>query len=247
MAIRNFRDKVKRYFWFTQQELSSALIMVVVLAIMASWDSWGIARFDPSMGARSLLIAFAVIALTVFIHHASQRLLALKLGFRVEHALWWPGLIVAFLLTVVTQGRILVLVGSGFFAHLLPAHRMGAFRYGTNVSTLAKIALAGPVANVLFATAMKALELGNFASASISDPLFKTGLAFAAWNLLPIPPLDGSKIFFASRLLYVFLFASIASYVALISLFGTYSYIIALTIGIIAWFLFYQFFEKKWK
>ena len=66
--------------------------------------------------------------------------------------------------------------------------------------------------------------------------------------MLPIPPLDGSKIFFGGRLLYIFglagivaagvlLYANIAVWIAVISSF---------LIAVVLWLLYYIFFEKDY-
>jgi len=69
-------------------------------------------------------------------------------------------------------------------------------------------------------------------------------LIYALCNLLPIPPLDGSRILFWSRLFYVFLFGSIAGYLVLVKL-GIFSYIWALLIGGLAWLYFLVYHEMK--
>ncbi len=77
------------------------------------------------------------------------------------------------------------------------------------------------------------------------NKLFLINWAIAAYSLIPIPPLDGSRVFFASRLTLMFLFGCIGGYVLLILLFGIYSYIWALVIGISVWFIYYSTFERK--
>ena len=87
--------------------------------------------------------------------------------------------------------------------------------------------------------------MAGILSHSIGNELFVLNLSFAAWNLLPIPPLDGSKVFYYSRLTYVFIFGSIASYVFMVYFLNIYSYIYALLIGCVIWLLYYIFLERK--
>ncbi len=247
MSLRNYLDKLKRYFWFSKEEILNFIIVVVVLSIIYSWTDWGIEKFNLATGFKNLLTAVVLIAITVFVHHAGQRMMALALGFRAEQKLWWHGLIIGLVLVMITGGKIKFLAATGMLVYLLPVHRLGAFRYGPNLTTIAKISLAGPVLNIFFSALVKSFEWAGLLSPYIGQRLFVLNLAFAAWNLLPIPPLDGSKVFFYSRLTYMFLFGSIASYVMLIYFLNIYSYIIALLIGAIVWLLFYIFFESKFR
>ena len=74
-----------------------------------------------------------------------------------------------------------------------------------------------------------------------------TGMLFAVYNMFPIPPLDGSKIFFESRLLYAFVAGTLLGYVVLAGFFDYYSYIVALLIGGVCWLSFYFAFEKEYR
>ena len=66
----------------------------------------------------------------------------------------------------------------------------------------------------------------------------------AIFTMLPIPPLDGSNVFFASRLLYAFAFGCIVGYALLVLVLGFYSLIFVILMGIIFWFATYQVMEK---
>ncbi len=245
MSFRNYLDKLKRYFWFSREEWLTFCITVVSLAFIYSWDKWGVRGFEPITGLKNFLIAIVLLAITVFVHHAGQRMMALQLGLRAEQRLWWYGFLIGLMLVIVTNGNIKFLAATSTIAYMLPAHRLGVFRYGPNVGTIAKIVLAGPLLNILFSALIKTLEWAGMLNPSIAQELFVLNLIFAGWNLIPIPPLDGSKIFYYSRLTYAFIFGSVASYVIMVYAFNIYSYIWALLIGGIFWLMFYMFFEKK--
>jgi Zn-dependent protease len=245
MSLRNYLDKLNKYFWFSREELLHFTLAILCLAFIYSWTNWGVQRFDAIIGLKNYLIAIIFIAITVFVHHAGQRMMALSLGFRAEHRIWWYGVLIGLILVALTGGKIKLLAATGFIVYLLPVHRLGAFRYGPNITTIAKIALAGPIANFFFSALVKSFEWAGLLSPAISNRLFVLNIAFAAWNLLPIPPLDGAKVFYYSRLTYVFVFGSITSYVFMVYFLSIYSYIIALLIGCIIWLLYYIFFEKE--
>ncbi|MEM3154712.1 MAG: hypothetical protein QW165_04065 [Candidatus Woesearchaeota archaeon] len=245
MNFRNYLDKLKRYFWFSKEEWLAFLVTVFGLAFIYSWDQWGGIRFDLIAGFKNYSIATIFLFITVFVHHAGQRMMALQLGLRAEQRLWWYGFLIGLIVVIISNGSIKFLAATSTIAYMLPAHRLGAFRYGPNISTIAKIVMAGPLLNIFFSAFVKSLEWAGMLNPYIAQQLFVLNLIYAGWNLIPVPPLDGSKIFYYSRLTYAFLFGSIASYVIMVYFFNIYSYIYSLLIGGIAWLLFYIFFEKK--
>lgn len=105
MNWRNYKDKLKKYFWFSREELTHFGIVVLVLALIYSWNDWGTDTFDIAFGFKNLLIAILLIGITVFVHHSGQRLYALARGFRAEQKLWWHGLLIALILVMLTNGK----------------------------------------------------------------------------------------------------------------------------------------------
>jgi len=76
------------------------------------------------------------------------------------------------------------------------------------------------------------------------NSIFIFNLAYAVGQMLPIPPLDGHYLVFASRLWYAFLFGTIVTYVLLALLVSVYSWIFAVIAGGLIWLIFYTTFEK---
>jgi hypothetical protein len=62
--------------------------------------------------------------------------------------------------------------------------------------------------------------------------------------MLPIPPLDGHYMFYASRSAYAFLLATIVIYVVLVLVLGVYSWVWAIIIGAVLWLIYYIKFER---
>lgn len=244
MTVRNYLDKVNRHFWFTQKELVNFFIAVGCLSIIAFLGDWRTTDFNIITGTLGFLLVFVFMAITVFVHHAGQRFMGLKVAFKVEQTIWWYGIVIGLVLAILTKGQIQFLAATATATTLMPIHRLGGFRFGPNLSTNAKVMLAGPLANLFFAAIIKTIEWTGMFNPALSSKLFIMNLAFAGYNLLPIPPLDGAKIFFYSRLVYVFLAASIISYIVLIWLLNIYSYILALLVGVVVFFIFRNI-EKK--
>lgn len=243
MVIRNFRDKLRRHFWFSHSELKVFVLVVLALAFIASWGEWGVAAFDAEVGLRNLLISIIVMALVVFVHHAAQRVVALKCGFRAEHKLWWYGLLSGLILAVVSQGRLQFLAGTFTVAHLLPVHRLGKHRPGANISTLGKIMLVGPLANVLFAAVIHVFVAAGWLGA-FGVKLMALNLWFAVCNLLPLPAIDGAFVLYSSRLFYVFIFGAVLAYALFAVVYDFWSFGAAVLVGGLLSWVFYMLLER---
>ncbi len=104
--------------------------------------------------------------------------------------------------TIILPG-ILLLTGTGFIFGWAKPVPVDARNFKNPRHDMAIVALAGPVANLLMATAWALLaRIGVIIGVeSVSLPFIYTGIAgisinlvLALINLLPIPPLDGSRI-----------------------------------------------------
>ncbi len=232
MSFRNFIDKLKRYFWFSAEELKAFVIVVLVGALIYSWNDWGIDRFDASVGIINFILAIILVTIAVFVHHAAQRVFALQLGFRAEQSLWWYGLIGGLLLAILTRGNLIFFAATSTMIHLLPIHRLGSFRYGPNLATLSKIVFMGPFANAALALLSKWLIFWGLVSPEAGHRFFLLNAMFALTSLLPIPPLDGSKIMYSSRIEYLVVFLCFAAFAVLGYVFRVYSATWAFVIGL---------------
>lgn len=243
----NYKDKVKRFCKFSQEEWKTIAIVTLVFAFILSFDQWGETSFDLVEGLKNLFIALLIVGPSVYVHEMGHRLHGILIGFRAETRIWWHGLWIALILCVLTGGKFTMYAATSMWAHHLTYHRFGFFRYGPNMLSVGLIALSGPLLGLFFGTFFKTLALilplPLFLDSFIQE-LFVFNILLAAWNLLPIPPLDGSKTFFQSRLTYSFVAGSIISYALLIVLFGYYSYIAALLLGGIIWLIFYITVER---
>jgi Zn-dependent protease len=95
------------------------------------------------------------------------------------------------------------LLGGGFLGWGKPVRTEPAnLRYGLN--GLAIVAMAGPVSNVVLAVIMGGLAIATVGAARPFAVFMAEGvqlsLYLAIFNMLPIPPLDGSKLLLAARI-----------------------------------------------
>lgn len=238
MSFQNTYSKLKKYFWFTKEELTQYLLLTLVLAFIYSFKQWGEITFSVSAGIWNLIIAIILVGTTIFVHHAGQRISGIKKGFKVEQKNSWYLILFGLVLCFLTNGNIRFLAGSGTHITHLPQHRIGAFRYGAKLSEIGRTMLAGPFYNVLFALIIAGLGWALIIPPETAQAIFSLNLWFAVCNLLPIPPLDGIHIFYWSRFAYVFIFSSITAYAILTLILPAYIFVAAIAIGAILAYLF---------
>jgi Zn-dependent protease len=95
------------------------------------------------------------------------------------------------------------LFGGGFLGWGRPVHtQVSKLRGGLN--GLALVALAGPFANVILAVLLAGVAMASLhalpALAAFAVRGVTLSLYLAIFNLLPVPPLDGSKLLLAARI-----------------------------------------------
>ena len=193
----------KKYYTFNAEELRAILFGAIGLAFIISFNEWGVTTFDLGYGLRHLFNAFLIVILSFLVHLSVQRVLALWFGFKAEYRVWLYGLGIGLVLVIVSRGRLWFLAPGGIVVYHMVGHRLGSFRYGLNYWPLGLVGMSGPMASVILAIFFKFL-LGYMPD----NVLLQKALVFNIWyaivTMLPIPPLDGSHTFFASRLFYTF-------------------------------------------
>jgi len=98
------------------------------------------------------------------------------------------------------------LLGGGFIGWGKPVNTNPArLRWGRN--GLALVALAGPASNVIFAVILAVAAVLAFRTVPQVSEYAARGvrlsLYLALFNLIPVPPLDGSKLLLAARVPYI--------------------------------------------
>lgn len=235
----NYADKVQRYFGFTFIEARNIIASIIVIGFMYGFND-GQAEWNMVYWSYNMIVSMAIVAVTMLVFQAGQRFAALSAGYRVEYQIWWPGLILALIITFIARGHIWIPIAGGMYIHHMAGHRLGFFRYGLNMLDNGIIATCGPLACVIFGTLLKQLAnwFGPETGVPIIDKIYWFCLVFALINMLPIPPLAGSKLMYNSRLPYVFIFAFLLVYVILAA-FHFYSWILALIGAFILWLAYY--------
>jgi Zn-dependent protease len=152
------------------------------------------------------------------------------------------------LLAFLTNGKIWFLIPGGIILHFQPGHRIGWVRYSVNLLGIGVVAISGAIANLVLAVIFRALF--ELTAISIFNTAFILNLIWALWNVIPFPPADGNRLFFGSRLAYMWSLAFVI--MTSILLYSKINIIItvlaAFLFGWVWWLIYYVVWERfNWK
>ncbi|HLD86881.1 MAG TPA: hypothetical protein VJB12_02355 [Candidatus Nanoarchaeia archaeon] len=244
----DYKDKLKRYFWPESKEALSIAVAIVVIAFIISFKEWGDEMFDAQVGLLNFLRAIFIVGISFIAYETGTRMMGLYFGYRAKYRLFPFGLLFGLIACFLANGSIWILLPAGFAVEHLTAHRLGWFRYGINVFGQGMMALGGPIACIALIIIIKIFSFALPAAFVDKAILFNT--VFVITQMLPIPPLAGSKVYFGSRLLYAFTMPAIVAAIILLSLDIPIILSVgaSIVIGVILWILYYAFFEQNtWK
>ena len=237
-----FKYRIKRHLQFSNKELRDLGIALLIVAFIFAYDDKS-EVFIASHWIANLFKILFMIFITFLVHELGHKIFALYMGMHAYFRVWPLGLFLGAVVAFISGGVVPLILPGRVEMKINTLNRLGHFRYGRNLFTGGFIAMAGPVANLLFATFFKTLSLFGIA-VEFFDQLTFINLYYAVFAMLPLHMTDGVHMFYASRNWYVIIFASLVGYILLYML-QIYSLIFALLIGLAAWFLFYYFFESQ--
>lgn len=139
------------------------------------------------------LISLATLGLGFIGHELSHRYIARKYGYIAEFQIWWYGLILALVFSFLSRGSIIFAAPGAVY--IMPLVRPYGWDYNFEKREMGRISLAGPLANITVAAVFFVIRYFGGVLGIIGDYGFQVNLWLAAFNMLPLGPLDGRKIF----------------------------------------------------
>jgi hypothetical protein len=248
-----FWYSVKENYSFTKQELAELFWTSLAFAFMIT--SYYEHLFSVSTDVRIVItdnvisffiLALMVIFLIMYIHIALQKLVGIKLGYKVKYAYWLNGILIGLFISVVTLGKIpllsiFILPGAVTLEHI-PKLRLGKFRYGTNAKDIARVSLAGPLAHILISTVLGIIFFSTNRNPVVAH-LITANLLLLLYSMLPIPKIDvptkidsasdGLGLFFYSRKVYILCALVVLVYSISIWAASLFSFFLALFIALV--------------
>lgn len=198
-----------RKFGFTKKELTDLSVSTLALAFIFFYPGYElITEFSASMISQYFF--YLVIIIFVFIpHEMAHKFLAMHYKCVAQYQMWKTGLKIALFLAIITNGNFIIAAPGAVMIYTTYYDLWGKEHVRIGRKENAYISMAGPLVNLFIAITMLSFFIGKFTLAGLDVAsgiaLVCTYLAF--FNLLPIPPLDGSKIFVWRRDVWAFLIA----------------------------------------
>ena len=205
---------------FSRIEIIHLLISMTVLTVAFTLALSGnnifiglSAGFRPDIIPYGLAISFIGIVTAFVFHELSHKFMAQKHGLWAEYRMFPQGLYLALFLGIFTP-----------FVFAAPGAVM--FRGGSRVYEIGKIALAGPLANIIIAVIFFPLYYIFFENqiGQIFGFICLINAFLATFNLLPFGPLDGVKIVKWNATVWIFMF--IFGIILLMIIMSRFSFII---------------------
>ena len=174
-------------FRFTGKEIRDLIISFIVIAL-----GFTILYSNGDYSYVTLIFPVVMIGVGVgfIFHELGHKFVAMHYGYYAEYELWPTGLIIALV--------------SSFFGFIFAAPGAGViYSNGMEKRTNGIISIAGPIVNIVLGLVFFLIlgSLGDFAYTETGAIVYlicalgtRINFFLAAFNLLPIPPLDGSKV-----------------------------------------------------
>ena len=187
-------------FRFTGKEIRDLIISFIVIAL-------GFTILYSNGDYSNIGLVFPIVMIGVgagfIFHELGHKFVAMHYGYYAEYELWPTGLIIALV--------------SSFFGFIFAAPgAVVIYSNGMEKKTNGIISIAGPIVNIILGLIffLILVSLGDFAYTETGYLVALTcvlgtriNFFLAAFNLLPIPPLDGSKVMSWSIPIWLITFA----------------------------------------
>jgi Zn-dependent protease len=185
---------------FSPGEISSIIIAWLVLSIAITYQNF-LGLFTGGGSLEIVIAGFIATATGFIIHEMAHKFVAIRHGYVAHFRLWMWGLLLTLFVVVFSMGGIVF--GAPGAVYIAPA---ATALYGYDSAIRPRdpeqenmiISAAGPGINLAFAVAFLSLVFvtttGSFLSI-IGQFGFALNVGLGSFNMIPVPPLDGSKIF----------------------------------------------------
>jgi len=227
MADWNKTLQIGKYT-FTVMEIRDLIISAFVLGLIFAVRNWSLNNW---------LFATAVAAPALIFHEIAHKIMAQRYELAASYIMWPTGIAISLLLTIFSNGALIfaalgaVVISSTFHT------RLGYRFIGLTSGQLGKIALAGPMTNIVLAIIFYVLRPIN---TYFFDLGITINLIVAIFNCFPVPPLDGAKIFRWNIPLWLGVLVTAVLLLVLPNIIGIEITLVVAVIAIIAIFLFLQ-------
>ena len=179
------------------KEINGVVLSWVVISFCFSVSS---IFYDPSLFPATFTVSALTAGMGFLLHELAHRTTARRNGCYAYYRVWLWGLILAVFISIVSRGRfVFAALGAVYIEPMVLSSHID--EKGIR-GVYGKISLSGPSMNILLAIFFLFMMSAGGIVAEISYAGLRINLWLAAFNLLPFPPLDGSKVFAWSKIVW---------------------------------------------
>ena len=186
---------------FEKQEIKDIVIATLALGFIFTY---------PNLNPTIIIIYTLIIAFSFIPHELAHKFMAMKYGAYARFEMFKQGLIFALVLAVVTNGGFVFAAPGAVMIYTQFKSNRGFHQVQITPRDNAYISAVGPGINIVIALLFVVVSFlvpgGLFAA--IASIIVRVNVFLALFNLLPIMPFDGSKIYSWNKNVW-FLFAGI--------------------------------------
>ncbi|RLF59292.1 MAG: site-2 protease family protein [Thermoplasmata archaeon] len=168
---------------FTKEEIKELIISALVIGFVFAWVER--ARFYQMNFLEIFVVMLLAVGPAFIFHELAHKFVAQRRGCIAHYKMWETGLILAFFLAVSLK----IIFAAPGAVYIRPIYFFNISRRDNG-----EIAAAGPLSNILLAIVFLALTHIGGILALVGSLGFMINSWLAFFNLLPFPPLDGSKV-----------------------------------------------------
>ncbi|MBU4246352.1 MAG: site-2 protease family protein [Nanoarchaeota archaeon] len=176
---------------FSTEEIRDIAISTIALGIIFS--------IGPGFSFAEAGLITVIVALSFIPHELAHKFAAVHYKCFAQYEMWKNGLIMALLLAIVTNGGFVFAAPGAVVIYTVFQSRHGLHQIVLSPRQNGIISIAGPLTNMFIAALFFIFAPTFFLTKSI----VYINTFLAAFNLLPIPPLDGSKVFYWNKFVWL--------------------------------------------
>jgi Zn-dependent protease len=183
---------------FSSGEVLSIVVAWIVLSVAITYHSF-LGLLNGTGGSDIVIAGFVATGTGFILHEMGHKYVAIRRGYLAHFRLWIWGLVLTLSFVTISGGLVFGAPGA---VYISPS-AAGFYGYDSSRGRVDPeqdnmiISAAGPGINLAFAIGFLALlfslPFGFLHTVAVFGLLLNVGLG--SFNMLPVPPLDGSKIF----------------------------------------------------
>ena len=175
-------------FTFTWREAGNLTVSILVLGLLFSFNN-----------LNNIIPVTLIVGLAFGVHEMSHKFVAEHYDCKAEYVLWPQGIMIAIAIGFLTRGNFIFAALGYVSINTYYSTRLGYHFTHLSLEETGKISASGPVSNIILGV-ISAMLAPTFPIMGYSATL---NFILAIFNLLPIPPLDGSKVIVWSRIAWI--------------------------------------------